>query len=474
MEKLKFTGNWFIDAGIIGFINLMEEVYGWDINRLYQELINDEDKVYYGYFPIAYFYYYRKNSNCPSPPKQIIGKNKQQFLNFAFDYIEKNIVKDGVLEIKKENFYRNLLFFNRSLWDEATKKIIEGLISFDELVIKNYAYSNKKSKKYVMEREPYQYITLLDSTINKFLPSKNDFKNIYFTEFNIKNFRNTIPYLFVYLLCIPFSFTKIEGIGNIFFYVFDLETTYYINKRIKKFSESINNKEKQIFKKTLEEVIDEIIKNKCYWSLENLYYINYNKLDNQRFQNFEMVHFDKLRVSIIEDDFIRGKLSNSIEIGKNLKKKNLLNEFLLGKDLFGIYVKHLKYKKKQSYKEISYIISSICIVLNKTINKNNFLFEDHFVEYNKISKEIKDKYSLLQSYKKYFKNIPCKNAYPLLNSVIYNKKEHFLNLVLKEMLKKEIEGKDKIIEYLFKYILNNGENWKYYALPLVVELLTNK
>ena len=25
--RLEFTGNWFIDAGILGFVNLMEEVY---------------------------------------------------------------------------------------------------------------------------------------------------------------------------------------------------------------------------------------------------------------------------------------------------------------------------------------------------------------------------------------------------------------------------------------------------------------
>jgi len=28
---LELTGNWFIDAGILGFVNLMEEVYGWDL-----------------------------------------------------------------------------------------------------------------------------------------------------------------------------------------------------------------------------------------------------------------------------------------------------------------------------------------------------------------------------------------------------------------------------------------------------------
>ena len=27
-EPLTFTGNWFIDAGILGFVNLMGKVYG--------------------------------------------------------------------------------------------------------------------------------------------------------------------------------------------------------------------------------------------------------------------------------------------------------------------------------------------------------------------------------------------------------------------------------------------------------------
>jgi hypothetical protein len=28
---LQFTGNWFIDAGILGFVNLMEEIYGCNL-----------------------------------------------------------------------------------------------------------------------------------------------------------------------------------------------------------------------------------------------------------------------------------------------------------------------------------------------------------------------------------------------------------------------------------------------------------
>ncbi len=55
-EELKFTGNWFIDAGILGFVNLMEEVYGWDLEKLQEKIKKEPENVYYGYFPLAYFY----------------------------------------------------------------------------------------------------------------------------------------------------------------------------------------------------------------------------------------------------------------------------------------------------------------------------------------------------------------------------------------------------------------------------------
>ncbi|ASJ08832.1 hypothetical protein A3L11_06185 [Thermococcus siculi] len=55
-EELRFTGNWFIDAGILGFVNLMEEVYGWDLEELQKRIKEEPEKVYYGYFPLAYFY----------------------------------------------------------------------------------------------------------------------------------------------------------------------------------------------------------------------------------------------------------------------------------------------------------------------------------------------------------------------------------------------------------------------------------
>jgi CRISPR-associated protein Cst1 len=55
-KPLEFTGNWFIDAGILGFVNLMEEVYGWDLGKLNKELDLNREKVVYIYFPMGYLF----------------------------------------------------------------------------------------------------------------------------------------------------------------------------------------------------------------------------------------------------------------------------------------------------------------------------------------------------------------------------------------------------------------------------------
>lgn len=51
-QELHFTGNWFIDAGILGFVNLMEEVYGWELEELQKRIKYHPKEVYYGSSPI--------------------------------------------------------------------------------------------------------------------------------------------------------------------------------------------------------------------------------------------------------------------------------------------------------------------------------------------------------------------------------------------------------------------------------------
>jgi len=50
---LEFTGNWFVDSGILGFIFIIEDIYGFDIHKI-REISKNEKLLYYGLFPFAY------------------------------------------------------------------------------------------------------------------------------------------------------------------------------------------------------------------------------------------------------------------------------------------------------------------------------------------------------------------------------------------------------------------------------------
>lgn len=84
---LKFTGSWFIDAGILGFVNLMEEVYGWELEKL---LKKDTKLLYYWYFPIAFVYYNNKlrgKSVGSIPNVSINFENEIDIFDAAWEWI---------------------------------------------------------------------------------------------------------------------------------------------------------------------------------------------------------------------------------------------------------------------------------------------------------------------------------------------------------------------------------------------------
>ncbi len=57
-DILNFTGNWFVDLCILGFIKILEEYYGWDLEELEKKIEEDERNVFYDYFPAAYIAFY--------------------------------------------------------------------------------------------------------------------------------------------------------------------------------------------------------------------------------------------------------------------------------------------------------------------------------------------------------------------------------------------------------------------------------
>jgi len=57
-EVLRFTGNWYIDLCILGFMKIMEKYYGWTLNELEQKIRENEVVVFKKFFPVAYVAFY--------------------------------------------------------------------------------------------------------------------------------------------------------------------------------------------------------------------------------------------------------------------------------------------------------------------------------------------------------------------------------------------------------------------------------
>ncbi|KZX12044.1 hypothetical protein [Methanobrevibacter curvatus] len=140
-SELCFTGNWFIDCGTMGFINLMEEIYGWDLDNLNQQINENSEKCFYVYFPFAYLFYHskvRKSIKRENGLKEKINDHKKK--------IDKINNKDNVSEKDKSN----LSIFNNNINNYTTeidkikeelsnekKKLLCDLINLSDKILEN-------------------------------------------------------------------------------------------------------------------------------------------------------------------------------------------------------------------------------------------------------------------------------------------------------------------------------------------------
>ncbi len=176
-KPLEFTGNWFIDAGILGFVNLMEEVYGWDLDELQTQIKENPKLVYYWYFPIAFIYCNNKLrdktvKSIPNPPKNL--QNPREIFENAWEYICSNFLdrKQSRIDLSSKGvfyYFHNLLFFQPKWNKEKQKNAFMEILRLKGI-----------------ENEVLKYI---DRTINKFLPSMEEFHNISYAKsfINIEN-----------------------------------------------------------------------------------------------------------------------------------------------------------------------------------------------------------------------------------------------------------------------------------------------
>ncbi|WP_048147940.1 hypothetical protein [Palaeococcus ferrophilus] len=597
-EELRFTGNWFIDAGILGFVNLMEEVYGWDLEKLQERVKEEPEKVHYGYFPLAYFYSLSVKSDenrntLLEAIKEIEGfeGDKHKLLELVWWKYITRLFKDewikkklGIMHAKKtedrryneliqkreyylsqiacsdkcEGKLNSLLRLRESscrngkhnlklkhieilkdiplenLPEECRKYLSEAIkihrelesylipqwssltnilekdaknmlkdrsryfrLPVDNTFFKNFMFFN--NSKGILEQladlthlidgdtEYSRYLQKIDRTLNKFLPSDNEFPNIAYTPLRIKSLTRNTPYLFVYLLSFLSAFTRVRGVGRVFFYGSTLEFTYTVNKRLKLLISQINDR-KSLFKITWQAVIDSITESSAKWSLENMYLIQYSRMNpqTQSLVSVEYIGIPKFHASIILDDGIREAINTSLKVDPknpilNAKNENVwvLEFFINQKPLYPLVMAYvwsaLKGKNYVKWKTTLYALAIDAKL--KANSTETSVFRKSFLERPKeavaeIKEYYKDMMNATWNIGKISGSINGKNiVYPLFSAVRKHNRNAFVNILLRALLQAgDKNAVSRINSYIFRHILNNDTSWGNFALALVIGL----
>ena len=515
---LEFTGNWFFDLGILGFVNLMEEVYDWNLEELRRKIDEDKETIFYYYFPFAYLFYHSKAIEFNMDLRNIIRKKKlpnkddlikrlkENFSTEKKDFInslEKNlkIIRDDSQSLFKnskdliksmiKNFKihaggsgRNFYLYNppRDLFNSFT--YLHYLIKED--------FGSLESIKNVKKKEKLSYEIKPDSSINPFIFSLS-IKNFSYTdlpdvEILKKALTLSIPVYIPFLSIFSHGFLNILN-RNICFYIPNLDITYSVNKRIKLKKELIG-KGDTIFKITFSSIIEELIERKSEFSLDNMYIIEYGGVGNdQKIKNVEYIGISKLKAKILLNENIRDSINKtvSLKVGKETKNVWILEEFIKNKPLLPIILNHMRnfLNKKVKLAHVPSLFHALSIdLILKELEKENKrtvnIFDDgFFTTYPEVIKRIKNNKRIMNSLKsqvsQIFANLKNEEkerlAQILTSMVIKGNRTNFVNFLLKWILKQEIKEKNNLFNLMIEYILNN-ENWKHFALSIILGLIS--
>jgi len=244
-----------------------------------------------------------------------------------------------------------------------------------------------------------------------------------------------------------------------------------------------------IFRITWQQIINSLVEYKSSWSLENMYIISYQTLDNETQENIEYIGIPKLQASIILDDKIRESLNNIIQFrSKNFENRFcwLLEEFIKGKSLYPLILNHVNLVINNEtnlsyYSAIYSLITEANILYFRSENEkpNSSIFsENYFNNYKGLVQDIKEdvrRTSYCASLIKIISNDEDKKsriARELISALKAKDKNLFLNILLKNLNEsKELASNDSFNRWLMEKIIKNNVCFEIYGLILVMNLI---
>jgi len=515
-KELEFTGNWFIDLGILGFVNLMEEVYG------------EEYSLTHEWFYYAFFIFYLKKTTKDWLKRQGVKKKSNitgQFYQEKRELLQEmeNIIKDSISdirlrkEIEKERIRAEIIEVNRKIKELlgerlqkykselnkpfSRKDIIEKInsvgIIISEPFFQNLNFLNPSKNKsgkesevltsfedMIFEHKIKDELTpnAFDKTISKFSFSEKEFPNVIMGKIpTIETMERfllvdpIIPLLSFPPAFIPLSFNNSRIDRFIAFYTPNFVPTYFINRKLRNYLKKARDKsEKEILRLTWQSVIDFLFETKASFSLENMYLIEYEKIVQQELKGVQYIGIPKLQAEFIIDDKIRETLNQKIKVLEKGDRQYqwLLQEFIKNRPLLPIFYRNLRlyFSSKDSQKRrggdfkntnaLIYAAALDKVIADLGIEKTNLFSNDFFHKSKSVLKETKDTiqryFSLMFAIRELFsqESVDNKNspAYRLFSRLKRKQKYPFVNELLKELNRKD--NKDEVGP-LIKHLFEN-------------------
>ncbi len=449
----------------------------------------------------------------------LYNPKKEIFLSFLYLYylLRKDLsnikliraLKDQESFIEFISFCKNISVNHMVFVDTIEKMLYQKkrkaeIIDFceKEFCLDNKNKDNLKKKWYTKIQKEYgkkgelsSYEFSPDSTANPFLYSPIEFFNVGYTmPLTLNEIESGLNLKFpVYLLLLSFANAfQFFAHRNILFYTNNLNLSYSINKGIKTKISRMGKKD-SIFKITWSSIIDELIENKAKFSLESMYLIEFEGIENQKLKDVRYLGITKLGASIIIDDAIRNALNLNLQIkgdkaDKNSERVWLLEEFIKNKPLFPRILKHtiLRINNKTNQKFTKVLLYNLSVDAKiKSLSKGNKrrIFEQFIhLELEDIVFQIKENYNRMNlAYRNVSKIFSDDNkektAYRLIAAIKRQNKHAFVNIILKALLEqskidpKKVKSIKDLNGYIFSNVVQNEDNWENYALALLIGFL---
>lgn len=415
-----------------------------------------------------------------------ILKGKDEFLNFLRLCKDIELEPDFIINkiesmCQEDKNKKVVLSYFKKLCKDVKKQ--EELKKFIEKIYKSIKKEHDPKKGLIS----YEFSP--DSTVNPFLYSPSEFFNVSYTKPLTLNeislgLQLNIP---IYLLLLSFgnAFQFFKG-ENFLFYTNNLDSCYSVNEKIKAKISGIG-RGNSLFKITWASVIDELIENKSNFSLENMYLIEFEGIENQKLKNVSYLNITKLQATILIDDTIRGSLNSNIQVesGRNVKWISIIEEFIKNKPLFPIILKYaiLKVNKDTNQrvgnKTLFYALSVDAQISHLNNSKSNLFDSNFFHESEDSVFHIKERSKSMNLVYKNVSNLFSADkkdriSYKLISVIKKYNKTAFVNIILKALIEEKGKNPERvkyINNYLFNNILRNDVNWQNYSLAMLFGFL---